>query len=197
MATAGALFMYLADEIGEQAWLTQVDLASRSFSMTTAPPGPCVIRSHHVFRQRIHLGRIGLVTALVLAFQRRWSLLLGWAVALIGAGELNVILKGIFRRLRPQLPDPWVTPSGWSFPSGHAMGSFVTYGFLAYLLTRVPRADFPRRTAVAVLAVLVLLIGFSRIYLGAHYLSDVIGGYAAAAVWLTFCILVTDRTQRR
>ena len=75
-------------------------------------------------------------------------------------GELNVILNGIFRRLRPQLPDPWVTPSGWSFPSGHAaMGSFVTYGFLAYLLTRVPRADFSRRTAVAVLAVLVLLIG--------------------------------------
>ena len=90
-----------------------------------------------------------------------------------------------------------MTPSGWSFPSGHAMGSFVTYGFLAYLLTRVPRVDVPRRTAVAVLAVLVLLIGFSRIYLGAHYLSDVIGGYAAAAVWLTFCILVTDRTQRR
>jgi membrane-associated phospholipid phosphatase len=76
------------------------------------------------------------------------------------------------------------------------MGSFVTYGFLAYLLTR-PRTNFPRRTAVAVIAVLILLIGFSRIYLGAHYLSDVIGGYAAAAVWLTFCILVTDRTQRR
>jgi membrane-associated phospholipid phosphatase len=67
----------------------------------------------------------------------------------------------------------WVTPPGWSFPSGHAMGSFVTYGFLAYPLTRVPRADFPRRTALALLAVLVLLIGFSRIYLGAHYLSDV------------------------
>ena len=77
------------------------------------------------------------------------------------------------------------------------MGSFVTYGFLAYLLTRVPWANFPRRTLIAALAVLVLLIGFSRIYLGAHFLSDVIGGYAAAAVWLTFCILVTDRTQRR
>jgi membrane-associated phospholipid phosphatase len=58
-------------------------------------------------------------------------------------------------------------------------------------------ADFSRRTAVAVLAVPVLLIGFSRIYLGAHYLSDVIGGYAVAAVWLTFCTLVTDRTQSR
>ena len=77
------------------------------------------------------------------------------------------------------------------------MGSFVTYGFLAYLIIRVPWGHLPRRTVIAVLALLVLLIGFSRIYLGAHFLSDVIGGYAAAAVWLTFCILVTDRTQRR
>ena len=198
MATAGALFMYLADEIGEQAWLAQVDLAIAQFFHDHGTLWALrLFEAITFFGNASTLGGIGLVTALVLAFQRRWSLLLAWAVALIGAGELNVILKGIFRRLRPQLPDPWVTPSGWSFPSGHAMGSFVTYGFLAYLLTRVPRADFPRRTAVGVLAVLVLLIGFSRIYLGAHYLSDVIGGYAAAAVWLTFCILVTDRTQRR
>ena len=66
------------------------------------------------------------------------------------------------------------------------------------LATSIGTARYPpRRTAVAVLAVLGLLTGFSRIYLGAHYLSDVIGGYAVAAIWLTFCILVTDWTQRR
>ena len=169
MATAGALFMYLADEIGEQAWLTQVDLALAQFFHGHGNPWAVrLFEAITFFGNAFTLRVVGLVTALVLAFQRRWSLLLGWTVAVIGAGELNVILKGIFRRLRPQLPDPWVTPSGWSFPSGHAMGSFVTYGYLAYLLTRVPRADFPRRTALAVFAVLVLLIGFSRIYLGAH-----------------------------
>jgi membrane-associated phospholipid phosphatase len=136
MATAGALFMYLADEIGEQAWLTQVDLAVAQFFHDHGTPWAVrLFEAITFFGNASSLGVIGLVTALVLAFQRRWSLLLGWAVALIGAGELNVILKDIFRRLRPQLPDPWVTPSGWSFPSGHAMGSFVTYGFLAYLLT--------------------------------------------------------------
>jgi membrane-associated phospholipid phosphatase len=77
------------------------------------------------------------------------------------------------------------------------MGSLVTYGFLAYLLTRITPTHFPRRTAIAVLAGLVMLIGFSRIYLGVHFLSDVIGGYAAAAVWLTFCILITHQTQSR
>jgi PAP2 superfamily len=142
MATAGALFMYLA-EIGEQARLTHVDLAVAQFFHDHGTPWAVrLFEAITFFGNPSTLGVIGLVTALVLAFQRRWSQLLGRAFALIGAGELNVILKGIFRRLRPQIPDPWVTPSGWSFPSGHAMGSFVTYGFWAYLLTRVPRAEF-------------------------------------------------------
>ncbi|MBV9999655.1 MAG: phosphatase PAP2 family protein [Verrucomicrobia bacterium] len=198
MAAAGALFIFLADEIGEQAWLTRFDLSvAQFFHQHGAPWSVHLFETITFFGNVTTLGVIGLLAALVLAFQRRWSLLLGWAAALAGTGELNTILKNVFRRVRPQLQDPWVTPPGWSFPSGHAMGSFVTYGFLAYLLTRVPSTNFPRRIVIAALAILVLLIGFSRIYLGAHFLSDVIGGYAAAAVWLTFCILVTDRTQQR
>ena len=139
---------------------------------------------------------LGLAVAFVLCALRRWSLLSGWAAALAGTGVLNTTLKGVVRRLRPQLPEPWVTESGWSFPSGHAMGSFVTYGFGLPAHPHHP-TYFPRWTAIAVLAGLVLLIGFSRIYLGVHFLSDVIGGYAAAAVWLTFCILFTHRMQGR
>ena len=75
------------------------------------------------------------------------------------------------------------------------MGSLVAYGFLAYLLTRITPAHSPRRAAIALLAGLVLLIGFSRIYLGIHFMSDVIGGYAAGAVWLALCIIMTHRTQ--
>src|ERR1700722_17110540 len=67
------------------------------------------------------------------------------------------------------------------------MGSLVAYGFLAYLLTRITLAHSPRRAAIALLAGLVLLIGFSRMYLGVHFMSDVIGG--DAAVWLAFCII--------
>ena len=76
----------------------------------------------------------------------------GRLAALIGTGILNTELKAVVQRLRPQLPEPWLTEPGWSFPSGHAMGSLVAYGFLAYLLTRMTPANFPRRTAVTVVA---------------------------------------------
>ena len=111
MATAGGLFMCLGDEIGEQAWLTQVDLAIAQFFHDHGTPWAVrLFEAITFFGNASTLGVVGLVTALVLAFQRRWSLLLGWVT-------------------------PW--------------DRFVTYGFLAYL--------------------------------GAHYLSDVIGGCAVAA----------------
>jgi hypothetical protein len=86
MATAGALFMYLADEIGEQAWLAQVDLAIAQFFHDHGTLWALrLFEAITFFGNASTLCVIGLVTALVLAFQRRWSLLLGWAVALIGA----------------------------------------------------------------------------------------------------------------
>jgi membrane-associated phospholipid phosphatase len=196
MVIASALFVYLADEVGEQAWLTRLDSTVAEFFHRQGEPW-----SVHAFEVVTFFGDastfavLGLVVAFVLSTLRRWSLLLGWVAALAGTGLLNTTLKGVIRRLRPQLPEPWITESGWSFPSGHAMGSLVTYGFLAYLLTRITPTQFPRRTVIAVFAGLVLLFGFSRIYLGVHFLSDVIAGYAAATAWLTFCILITHQTQ--
>ncbi|MBV9128821.1 MAG: phosphatase PAP2 family protein [Verrucomicrobia bacterium] len=198
MAAAGALFIYLADEVGEQAWLTGLDSMVAQFFHHHG--GPWLVHAFEaitLFGSASTLTLVGLAIALLLCALRRWSLLLGWVAALVGTGLLNRTLKGVVRRLRPKLPEPWVTEPGWSFPSGHAMGSLVAYGFLAYLLTRITPPHFPRQTAIALLAGLVLLIGFSRIYLGVHFLSDVIGGYAAATVWLTFCILMTHRTQGR
>ncbi|HEY0790475.1 MAG TPA: phosphatase PAP2 family protein [Chthoniobacterales bacterium] len=196
MALAGALFVYLADEVGEQASLARFDsAAARFFHQYDAPWAVHLFEAITFFGNASTLAVLGAAVVLGLILRRRWSLLLGWVAALGGAGVLNVFLKGIFRRLRPQLPEPWVMEPGWSFPSGHAMGSLVTYLFLVYVLIRA--AAFPPRTTAAALAVLVLMIGFSRIYLGAHYVSDVVGGYAAGAVWLTFCIVVTEETLRR
>jgi membrane-associated phospholipid phosphatase len=196
MTLAGALFVYLADEVGEQDSLTRFDSSmAHFFHQYDAPWAVHLFEAITFFGNASTLAVLGGAVVLGLVLRRRWSLLLGWVAALGGAGVLNVFLKGIFHRLRPQLPEPWVTEPGWSFPSGHAMGSMVTYGFLAFVLVRT--TPLPRRTVTVLLAILVLLVGFSRIYLGAHYVSDVVGGYAAAAVWLTFCIVVTDQTLRR
>jgi hypothetical protein len=87
MATADAFFMYLANEIGEQAWLTQLDLAVAQFFHNHGTPWAVrLFEAITFFGDASTLGVIGLMTALVLAFQRRWSLLPAWAVALIGAG---------------------------------------------------------------------------------------------------------------
>jgi len=138
MAAAGALFVYLADEVGEQAWLTRLDsMVAQFFHRHGVPWLVHAFEAVTLFGSASTLAVLGLAVAVVLCALRRWSLLLGWAAALAGTGLLNTILKRVVRRLRPQLPEPWVTEPGWSFPSGHVMGSLVAYGFLAYLLTRI------------------------------------------------------------
>lgn len=89
----------------------------------------------------------------------------------------NSLLKLIFQRQRPQLWEVLARPDSYSFPSGHAMSSMMVYGVAALLLVRL----FPRfrRVWVVSAALWILLIGFSRIYLGVHWLSDVVAGFAA------------------
>jgi undecaprenyl-diphosphatase len=102
----------------------------------------------------------------------------------------------MFHRTRPTWDVPLLTARGWSFPSGHAMGSLVAYGMLAYLLVRDPKGRPPRMAIVAGAVTLVLLIGLSRMYLGVHYFSDVVGGYAAGMVWLAACITGLEVARR-
>jgi membrane-associated phospholipid phosphatase len=194
----GGIFIYLADEIGEQGWLTSLDghLAESLHQYGPVWLVDCA-RAITFFGNASTLAVIGLLVALALALRHRWSLFLGWMAALFGAGVLNIYLKYVFQRVRPQLPGAWVTAPGWSFPSGHAMSSFVAYGFLIYLVVHLFPPAFLRRIFVLIFICLIILIGISRIYLGAHYLSDVVAGYAAAAVWLSFCMLATEQTQRR
>ena len=109
-------------------------------------------------------------------------------VATLGAGLLNSALKIAFDRPRPQLFE-WRTPHVGlaSFPSGHAMTSMVVYGTLAYLVTRLEPTPLMRRLTWAFVAIVIFLIGLSRLYLGVHYPSDVIAGFVMGFVWATFC----------
>jgi membrane-associated phospholipid phosphatase len=117
------------------------------------------------------------------------------AVTAVGSSLLNNVVKLIVHRARPQLSDPVAVAAGKSFPSGHAQAAIVGYGILlAVFLPVIGRRWRP--LAITVAALLVLLIGFSRIALGVHYLSDVIGAYLIGTVWL-IGMVSAFRTWRR
>jgi membrane-associated phospholipid phosphatase len=125
----------------------------------------------------------------IVLWVRKQRLLFGtWLAAFVGGAILDQLLKAIFRRPRPTFAKPIIEAHGFSFPSGHAMGSLIGFGVLAYLGLRATRSTRDRVAIVAVAIVLIVGIGASRLYLGAHYLSDVLAGYAAGIVWLGACL---------
>lgn len=110
-------------------------------------------------------------------------------VALAGSWLANEFLKWVFQRSRPPELMRLIDATGYSFPSGHAMVSFAFYGLLIYLLWFNLGSGKLKYFWAVFLSVLVLAIGMSRIYLGVHYPSDVVAGFAAGGVWLVGCIL--------
>lgn len=115
----------------------------------------------------------------------RWSVYI-LLVALVGGKILNTLLKAAFDRARPSVVDWLHDVSSPSFPSGHAMGAFVAYGTVAYLVGRLSPSPRVRSITWAVAGVTIALIGISRVYLGVHYPSDVIAGFLAGFAWLAF-----------
>jgi undecaprenyl-diphosphatase len=100
---------------------------------------------------------------------------------------MNRILKSIFERTRPLHDHGLALEEGWSFPSGHASGSMLVYGLLAYLIVRNTRSVWHLPVTLTG-AALVVFVGSSRVLLQVHYLSDILAGYACGAVWVGGCI---------
>ena len=139
---------------------------------------------------------LGVIVAAILAWGRRWVFLGSWLAAVAGSAVLNQLLKGLFERPRPYFEHPLLIEPSYSFPSGHAMESFVVYGMLAYFAVLALRSWKARVAVVCGATLLVMLIGFSRIYLGVHYFSDVLAGYAAGGVWLSALITGVETIRR-
>ncbi|WP_455136555.1 phosphatase PAP2 family protein [Thermophilibacter sp.] len=111
----------------------------------------------------------------------------GWCVSvnLVGVVALNQVLKFIVQRPRPD-GFRLVAESGYSFPSGHSMVSMAFFGLLIWMIWRYHRRDVMRVVWCVVFGLVIVLVGVSRIYLGAHYASDVIAGFCVSLAWLAF-----------
>ncbi|MFD2706644.1 phosphatase PAP2 family protein [Salibacterium lacus] len=136
-------------------------------------------------------GSILLAVCIFFAYRRKWWRLLYFAVAMIGISILTKTLKLTFERQRPDVLQQH-DGTGFSFPSGHSTGPIVFYGFIVYLVFRSSMSGTAKWLLNGALVLLTLLIGFSRVYLNVHYITDVIGGFALGLSWLVVCLLVLE-----
>lgn len=182
---AGDAFLDLAERLHEQSsamhnidrevhqWARAAheDGSTRFFTLLTVIGTP------------VGLGLIVLIAAALLAMRGRWR----WAAYLVftaGVGGLvNLQLKAYFARARPDLAEALRHASGYSFPSGHAMGATVTFAALSYVAFRALKRWRGRAAAVAFAVSMILAIASSRIYLGVHWISDIGAGIAAGLIW--------------
>lgn len=183
-----SVFAELADEISEDEAFTRFDTElTRTLSQTLKP------ETLQYFYWITKLGDVRTLTALAVAvtvfllIRKRWLLAASWSLTLAGNGLLIRLLKWIFQRERPLHDHGLLIAHGWSFPSGHASGALVAYGMLAYLLVRAT----PKMWHLAIVCGaigLILMVGFSRVFLQVHYFSDVIAGYMSGMAWLVVCV---------
>ncbi|MCM3760801.1 phosphatase PAP2 family protein [Alkalihalobacillus oceani] len=108
--------------------------------------------------------------------------------------SLNVLLKSYFERERPTIIT-MIEETGFSYPSAHAMAAFTLYGAVTFLFWRHLKKRKSRRLLLGAASCMILLMGFSRIYLGVHYPSDVIGGYLVSGTLLTISIFIYQWIQ--
>ena len=126
---------------------------------------------------------------------RLW--LVNLLLAIPGGMSLNAILKQVFHRARPSFSDPLLSLTTYSFPSGHAAGATLLYGFaIAYLASRVASWHW-RILGVIAAALMVSAVALSRMYLGVHYLSDVLAAISASGAWLALVLTATSTWRRR
>jgi undecaprenyl-diphosphatase len=194
----GAIFGFgsIADEVLEREEWDAFDRAlAVALNRHATPLGVDALSAITLLGDKWTIAAIGLAGALALALGRRRLLLAAWAAAFIGGALLNLALKAVFQRARPELDAPLMTALGWSFPSGHAMAAMVAYGMLAYLaVMRFGRPAAPFIVAAA--CAVVLAVGFSRVYLGVHYFSDVVGGFLSGIAWLAVCASAAEIARR-
>jgi undecaprenyl-diphosphatase len=186
---AGWLFGGIAEDVVTGDPLTLVDAhVAAWFHARTIPllTLPMLLITH--LHGTWSITALSLALAIVLIRQRAWYWLQALVLVVPGGMLLNVLTKHAFGRARPDFADPILALTTYSFPSGHVAAATLLYGLLAAII--VTRIDaWGNRVLVGLLALLVVtLVALSRLYLGAHYLSDVLAGFAESTAWLALCL---------
>jgi membrane protein DedA with SNARE-associated domain len=192
------VFGAITEDVLHHDPLTQFDMMLLDWLHARATStGYAVFNTISLLGSPLALTILALAVGLLLAARREWILLAGWVAAFAGGGLLDAVLKLVIRRPRPPDAAVFLPHFSWSFPSGHAMGSLIGCGMLAYVLSVLWIHRRSGQIAVWLGAALIVgAVGLSRLYLGVHYFSDVVGGYAAGVLWLSACISGVELARR-
>jgi membrane protein DedA with SNARE-associated domain/membrane-associated phospholipid phosphatase len=197
LIAASWVFGGIAESVVARRPLTVVDAHLATWLHARVTPGLTrVMLGISVLGSPALVGAFSGVLAIVLWWRRQWYRLLALVLTVPGGMLLNVLLQSAFQRVRPQFSDPIVTLTSYGFPSGHTMAATVCYGYLAALAVSQLTAWRWRVLVVLVGGVVILLVAFTRLYLGAHYLSDVLAAMAEGLAWLALCLTAGEALRR-
>lgn len=196
--SAGMAFVYLAEQFNLTTSSVYYDdqIVNKWFQAERMPGFTALLRAVTTAASPVGLGILVTMVAAVLFFRKHRASAAFIAVSAGGGALLNLGLKTLFARARPAAASAIAAATGYSFPSGHAMGSFIVFGSIAYILMRQPYRWKWKSAWLALLVTAVLLVGLSRVYLGVHWGSDIAAGWSAAAVWLASATVAFETLLR-
>lgn len=186
---AGALFLAVAWSITARSSVGALDVAVADWLHDHGRPALTLFLlavTHLNSTVAVSAWSAILIIALARLRERYWILTL---LLTVGGGMLvNLLLKAAYERVRPHFDDPLLVLDTYSFPSGHTSAAVLFYGMLAAFLVSRTHERRLRFAAVGGAIAMVALVAFSRVYLGAHYVSDVVAAICSSAVWLSLCL---------
>ncbi|HEX7975804.1 MAG TPA: phosphatase PAP2 family protein [Anaerolineales bacterium] len=197
----GLFFSTLAINVRDNGPLTREDVpvSQDLHRVAEGDPAPTV---NFIHGSSFYLGREFIEVSAVLLglywlIKRRWSELAMLAIGLGGGSAWWFFFERLYNRPRPNFPDPIETLNVGSFPSGHGISAVLFFGLLAYLI--VPRLKSGAARAAVILAALALIlyVGFGRLYVGGHFLTDVLAGYALGLGWGALVYTAVELVSRR
>lgn len=197
-AIAGDAFVDLAEGLQKESpQMQSVDTEIHSWARETRTDGSTrFFTLLTIIGTPVGLGLITLAVAIPLIMRGRWRWASYLLITSVTGGLLNLQLKAYFARARPLLAEALRDAHGYSFPSGHAMGSAVVFGALAYLAFRILTGWRRRAAAIAFAFTMIVAISASRIYLGVHWISDVAAGIAAGLIWVVTTTVAYEAFRR-
>ena len=195
---AGEAFLDLIElAIAGSAEVDNTDSKAHQWASTTRTAGATsFFIAMTIIGTPVGLGILVLLATILLAVKRRWRWVSYLLFTTVIGGLLNRALKLLFARERPELAEALRHASGYSFPSGHAMGATIVFGALAYLAFRGLRGWRQRGAALALATSMIVAISLSRVYLGVHWISDIAAGVAAGIIWLATTTVAYETSRR-